>query len=52
MADKTTGNVPVKDTDPGGTKGAPHKGQAQRPEVESGDRNEMGKEPEKGPGKG
>jgi len=60
-SNQTTGNVPVEAIDPGGTRPAP-KGDAQhvgksdlkdaRPDVESGDRNTMAKEPDKGPGRG
>jgi hypothetical protein len=60
-SNQTTGNVPVEGTDPGGTRPAPkgdalHVGKSgltqARPAVESGDRNVMGKEPDKGPGEG
>ena len=60
-SNQTTGNVPVEAVDPGGTRPAPHgdalhKGKSKladaRPAVESGDRNPMRREPDKGPGKG
>lgn len=50
---KTTGNVDVDAINPGGTHGKPATGtDGKRAPVESGDRNEMGKEPEKGPREG